>query len=183
MSDLFRAVWSSSIDEAFSPEKKYLGSILLMFVAVASSISIVSAQTLQWPVSPDNRGNLGQDYAQFNHIKNFRLHTGLDISGIESVTQVVAAASGIVKRMDVVPSSPDYPHDNHCMGNVVIIDHSFGANPAGPFTLYAHLYSITVADGSSVSQGDQIGTVGTTGFNKDSRDICRGSGCGAALTF
>ena len=48
------------------------------------------------------------------------------------------------------------------MGNVVIIDHSSGTSTAGPFTLYAHLQSIDVADGTSVSQMDAIGTVGLT---------------------
>ena len=43
-------------------------------------------------------------------------------------------------------------------GNHVIIDHGNGFT-----TLYAHLTSIFVKPGESVTRGEQIGTVGSTG--------------------
>jgi murein DD-endopeptidase MepM/ murein hydrolase activator NlpD len=43
-------------------------------------------------------------------------------------------------------------------GNHVIIDHGNGFT-----TLYAHLTSIFVEPGMTVSQGQQIGTMGSTG--------------------
>jgi len=44
------------------------------------------------------------------------------------------------------------------MGNTVIIDHG-----AGAYTVYGHLDSIVVDEGSHVKTGDQVGTVGYTG--------------------
>jgi hypothetical protein len=46
--------------------------------------------------------------------------------------------------------------DNHCMGDVLIIDHG------GIFSLYAHLQGADVADGEWVSEGQHIGRVGRT---------------------
>src|SRR5206468_10787830 len=59
-------------------------------------------------------------------------------------------------------SSPQ-DKDNHCMGNVVIIDHS-ASGRTGPFTLYAHLSQIDVQNGATPSAGDRIGLVGQTGY-------------------
>ena len=47
---------------------------------------------------------------------------------------------------------------HHSYGNVVQIDHGNGLS-----TLYAHLESISVAEGDTVAQGQQVGTVGSTG--------------------
>jgi murein DD-endopeptidase MepM/ murein hydrolase activator NlpD len=44
------------------------------------------------------------------------------------------------------------------MGNTVIIDHGSGA-----YTIYGHLDSITIAEGTNVKKGDKIGAVGYTG--------------------
>ena len=45
-------------------------------------------------------------------------------------------------------------------GNCVIINHGNGY-----VTLYAHLATISVKNGKSVTQGQQIGTVGSTGLS------------------
>lgn len=44
-------------------------------------------------------------------------------------------------------------------GNCVIINHGNGY-----VTLYGHLSSISVSNGQTVTQGQQIGTVGSTGL-------------------
>jgi murein DD-endopeptidase MepM/ murein hydrolase activator NlpD len=119
----------------------------------ATETNAVAALPLIWPLDPDNRGALGQDYAQYNLVRRNYYHTGLDIGAPEG-TIVRAAASGRVRRLDMQRGR--FNGDNHCMGHVVIIDHS------GFFTLYAHLQSIVIADGASVTQGTQIGTVGRT---------------------
>jgi Zn-dependent metalloprotease/murein DD-endopeptidase MepM/ murein hydrolase activator NlpD len=117
----------------------------------------VPGLALTWPVAGYDFASLGQDYAQFNWGKASYHHTGLDVE-VPVGTRVNAAGAGVVRRLDMV--SGQFQGDNHCMGNVVIIDHSFGTNSAGPFTLYAHLDQITVADQQTVSQGDAIATSG-----------------------
>lgn len=50
--------------------------------------------------------------------------------------------------------------ENHDMGKVVIVEHPL----LGLYTLYAHLASISVSNGQSVSAEEQIGVMGETGF-------------------
>lgn len=74
-------------------------------------------------------------------------HTGLDIS-TRAREPVLATAAGTVVRSGW---SGDY-------GNVVEIDH-----PAGYRTVYGHLAVILAREGQTVSRGDRIGLVGSTG--------------------
>ena len=45
-------------------------------------------------------------------------------------------------------------------GNQVIVDHGYGIK-----TLYAHLNSILVAVGDTLSAGDEVGLLGNTGYS------------------
>jgi murein DD-endopeptidase MepM/ murein hydrolase activator NlpD len=76
-----------------------------------------------------------------------RAHEGIDIA-VPAGTPVRAAASG-----NVVTAGPTGGY-----GNYVCIQHSGGLS-----TCYAHLSTIGVSTGSSVSQGDVIGNSGCTG--------------------
>jgi murein DD-endopeptidase MepM/ murein hydrolase activator NlpD/photosystem II stability/assembly factor-like uncharacterized protein len=130
----------------------------------------------RWPLDPDfDRSDLNQDYAEFDHVGTQKFHVGVDI-GAPSGTSVFAVAGGHVKLVPMQPSNVANP-DNHCMGNVVIIDHSLSGNGRGPFTLYAHLQEIEsrLQNGQQVNQGDVVGAVGTTGFNQLSRRTCQGN--------
>ena len=49
---------------------------------------------------------------------------------------------------------------NDGYGNYVVISHGNGI-----YTLYAHLASISVADGQSVTVGQQVGVIGSTGHS------------------
>src|SRR5690606_23942111 len=49
--------------------------------------------------------------------------------------------------------------ENHGMGNVVIIDH----DKEDLFSVYAHLASISVAEGARINAGQEIGIMGNTG--------------------
>lgn len=88
-----------------------------------------------------------------------KFHTGLDI-GISGGEPIYAAANGTVR--EVRKSVKGINNCNYGYGNYIIIDHGDGMS-----TLYAHIRygsipsSITV--GASVSQGEQIGAVGSTG--------------------
>lgn len=74
-------------------------------------------------------------------------HTGLDIASNQGTT-VYASDGGSVTLAGW----------NGGYGNCIMIDHGNGY-----VTLYGHLSSISVSQGQSVSQGDVIGAVGSTG--------------------
>ena len=77
-------------------------------------------------------------------IKN---HTGIDIASNQGTT-IYAADGGTITLAAW----------NGGYGNCVMIDHSNGY-----VTLYGHMSSIAVSQGQTVSQGDTIGYVGSTG--------------------
>lgn len=74
-------------------------------------------------------------------------HTGLDIA-TASGTPYSAAASGVVSFAGYKGS----------YGNLIVVDHGNGVQ-----TYYAHSSKIYVSVGESVSQGETIGAVGSTG--------------------
>ena len=77
-----------------------------------------------------------------------RYHSGIDIDGYgNDGAPVIAAASGTV-----ITASYDSAY-----GNYVIIDHG------GTSTVYAHMSGLAVYEGQTVSQGQEIGYVGSTG--------------------
>ena len=73
--------------------------------------------------------------------------SGIDIPA-PSGTPILAAKSG-----QVVTSGW---HDSY--GNYVVVDHGNGNS-----TLYAHMSARSVSEGQMVSQGQEVGKVGTTG--------------------
>lgn len=78
-----------------------------------------------------------------------KFHAGIDIA-VSSGEPIYAAASGTV--VTAVYSSS--------YGNYVMIDHGNGY-----YTLYAHMTQYIVTNGQSVSQGEVIGYVGSTGWS------------------
>lgn len=87
--------------------------------------------------------------SRFGSVSSIRsgAHTGLDI-GASSGTPVKAAASGTVIWAGYKGS----------LGNLVVISHSNGVQ-----TYYGHCSKIYVSSGQSVSQGQTISAVGSTG--------------------
>ena len=75
-------------------------------------------------------------------------HTGLDLAAPTGTT-IVAAAGGTVTYVN---------YSNVSYGNCVKISHGNGVE-----TLYAHCNTINVSQGQTVSQGQVIATVGSTG--------------------
>ena len=92
------------------------------------------------------------------------LHKGIDIAGLGISGQpIVAANAGTV--IAVVNTCPhNYGKNSNCCGNgygrYCMIDHG-----GGYVTLYGHATNISVNVGDVVSAGQQIGTVGTTGYS------------------
>lgn len=75
-------------------------------------------------------------------------HTGLDVAAPKG-TPIHAAAAGTVTLVH---------YSNTSYGNYVKISHGNGVE-----TLYAHCSTLNVTEGQSVSQGQTIATVGSTG--------------------
>jgi len=82
-------------------------------------------------------------------LKYNKKHTGVDI-GAPSGADIVAADSGTVIQTGWMGG----------YGQVVVIDHGGGIS-----TLYAHMSTIIAANGASVTKGETIGKVGSTGWS------------------
>lgn len=102
------------------------------------------------PVAPKARNAISSPFGYRMHpIKRMMIfHSGLDFRG-EKGEPVYAAGSGVVES--VLRGYYGY-------GEVVVINHGFGYK-----TRYAHLSSILVREGESVTKGDQIAKMGRSG--------------------
>ena len=75
-------------------------------------------------------------------------HYGIDIAA-EKGTKIKSSATGVVTMAET---------DLYYTGGTIIMDHGHGIS-----TIYSHLATLNVQVGDEVSQGDIIGTVGSTG--------------------
>lgn len=102
------------------------------------------------PVAPKSRNTISSPFGYRIHpIKKMMIfHKGLDFRG-EKGEPIYAAGSGVVES--VIRGYYGY-------GSLVVINHGFGYK-----TRYAHLSSILVREGESVTKGDQIATMGRSG--------------------
>lgn len=109
-----------------------------------SSSSSSSSGSFNWPMPYTH--NITSYYGE----RWGRLHSGVDISDGGIYGQPISASdSGTVTFAG---------NDNSGYGNYVIIDHGNGYK-----TLYGHCSSLAVSAGQSVSKGDTVGYVGSTG--------------------
>ena len=99
-----------------------------------------------WPVPGDN--GLSRGYITYG---SYVYHRGLDIRA-NAGTPILAADSGVVT---FAGRGTGY---NWSYGNFVKIDHGNGYT-----TLYGHMLSVAVQEGTYVSKGTVIGYVGSTG--------------------
>lgn len=103
--------------------------------------------TFVWPSTGTFTSGYGQRWG--------KLHAGIDIaSGVG--TAVKASAAGVV-----ISTNTEWDGKMNGYGNVILIAHSIDGTVYT--TLYAHLNSMSVSTGESVSQGETIGTMGNTG--------------------
>ena len=109
--------------------------------------SIVSTGTYIWPLPGYSPGSA---YGWRIHPiwGDRRFHAGEDI-GAPSGTSILAADSGIATVI---------PDNGNGYGNYIIINHG-----GGRVTLYAHMSGFAVSNGATVTQGQTIGYVGSTG--------------------
>lgn len=101
-----------------------------------------------WPVPGHHRITSPFGYRIHPILKYRKLHTGVDI-GAPNGTPVVSAGSGTVIASRFMSG----------YGNCIMIDHG------GKVTVYAHLSSRAVSPGQSISAGETIGYVGSTGMS------------------
>ncbi|MEW5815014.1 MAG: M23 family metallopeptidase [Spirochaetota bacterium] len=103
-----------------------------------------------WPV----KNGLGRITFQFGPnlhpiYKSWYLHKGTDF-GYRKGVPLVAAGNGVVASVTYEPLN---------YGNCIILKHKYGY-----YTRYAHLGSVAVKTGDTVTQGQVIGTMGDTGL-------------------
>ncbi|MCI0502631.1 MAG: peptidoglycan DD-metalloendopeptidase family protein [Fusobacteria bacterium] len=106
--------------------------------------------TFTWPVPSSYLITSPFGYRSSPIFGGGEFHKGIDI-GAAGGASIVAADSGMVVYAQF---------NNGGFGNTVIIDHG-----GGLITLYAHMSSIGVSYGQSVSKGQYIGGVGSTGWS------------------
>ncbi|WP_214729192.1 M23 family metallopeptidase [Exiguobacterium sp. s168] len=95
-------------------------------------------------------GTVTQGYGSAGGENGYTFHNGIDFGGPVG-TPIVAAATGTV-----ITASGGGPYGNH-----VMIAHQL--NGKTYTTVYAHMSSLNVHAGQRVSQGQQIGALGSTG--------------------
>jgi murein DD-endopeptidase MepM/ murein hydrolase activator NlpD len=114
----------------------------------------IAADTVNWPLADYRYGGIffGPDV----------VHTGIDIPNPKG-TPVIAAGPGkvIFAGYGLYNGNNDV---NDPYGKAVTIQHDFGYDNRQLVTVYAHMDTITVQYGDHVETGDQVGTIGTTGF-------------------
>ena len=115
-----------------------------------SSNTVVNPYTggkLNWPCPASSRITSGYGYRYLFGVRDF--HTGIDIGAVTG-SNIVAAEGGTV-----IVASYGW---NGGYGNYVIINHGNGLT-----TRYAHASQLYVTVGQTVSRGQTIAAVGTTG--------------------
>ncbi len=103
-----------------------------------------------WPVK-NGIGHISMAFGQNVHpiTQQWYIHKGLDFSTYRTGDPIIATANG-----QVVSASYD-----ESFGNYVIIKHKYGI-----YTRYAHMSTIRVHKGETVTQRQVIGTIGNTGL-------------------
>lgn len=152
--------------------KRALSFVLALLIVVPMLVlpSSAAEAAWMWPVLGTTAANISQYYGTN--------HDGLDIAAGAGTT-VLASKSGTVERaytgcrnfsgygktactsIGCTPNAGTYAgYCNGGYGNGVVINHGDGT-----YSHYAHLSSIAVAYGQRVSQGQVIGTTGSSGMS------------------
>ena len=111
--------------------------------------SITSTGTYIWPLPGYSPGS-AYGWRMHPIYHEMRFHAGEDI-GAPSGTPILAADSGMATVI---------ADNGNGYGNYIMINHG-----GGRVTLYAHMSAFAISNGATVSQGQVIGYVGTTGLS------------------
>lgn len=112
-----------------------------------SSQTTASASGFLWPIASSHRVTSPFGWRTHPITGRQHLHGGIDIAAPNG-TPILAAKAGVVVISQYGSS----------YGNYVVISH-----PDGTRTLYAHMSQRSVSAGDTVSQGQTVGLVGSTG--------------------
>ena len=140
-------------EEAVLQQMNTLSAQLAAQASASSGSSSTSVNTkgsgqFMWPVPSSSTVSSGYGYRTNPVSGVYKLHAGLDIAASYGAP-IVAADSGTVAYVG---------WDASGYGNYVMINHGNGYT-----TLYGHMSSVAVSSGQSVSKGQTIGYVGSTG--------------------
>ena len=111
--------------------------------------SITSTGSYIWPLPGYSPGS-AYGWRMHPIFNEMRFHAGEDI-GAPSGTPILAADSGVASV---------YPDNGNGYGNYIMINHG-----GGRVTLYAHMSAFAISGGATVTQGQVIGYVGSTGHS------------------
>ena len=109
--------------------------------------SITSTGSYIWPLPGYSPGS-AYGWRMHPIFNEMRFHAGEDI-GAPSGSPILAADSGVASV---------YPDNGNGYGNYIMINHG-----GGRVTLYAHMSAFAISGGATVTQGQVIGYVGSTG--------------------
>lgn len=116
----------------------------------SSTTSTYSGGILAWPVPGYGRITSPFGYRKHPISGKNKMHTGIDIGTSGATPPIVAANGGTVI----------YSGMKGGYGKAIMIDHG-----GGIVTLYAHCSSLHVSKGATVSRGQTIANVGSTGYS------------------
>lgn len=135
---------TSYLESAVQPVER-IGKMLKNQGALFSDIPNV------WPIK-NGIGHISMEFGQNVHpiTQQWYIHKGLDFSTWRSGDPIIATANGQVVTVGYDAS----------FGNFVIIKHKYGI-----YTRYAHMNSVRVHKGDTVTQRQIIGTIGNTGIS------------------
>lgn len=131
-----------NVDLAQSEPKKTTKTVAKTSSVTKSATSVASSGTSNWMVKPVSGAIRTQGIHGYNAV-DLAAPVGTTIYSAAGGTVIIAKADG---------------GWNGGYGNYVVIKHDNGAQ-----TLYAHMNSVSVSAGETVSQGIVIGSVGNTG--------------------
>lgn len=125
---------------------------IMSALSSSGNSTVVDSGEFRWPLN-SRFNNITSVFGYRTHPVTgvYKLHTGVDIasSGING-SAIMAAKGGTVIKAGY----------NRGYGNYIVIDHG-----GGYATLYGHASSLLVSVGQSVSKGDTIAYVGSSGYS------------------
>ena len=136
--------------EVLAQEEALEGDIQSMIAELErqeAANSITSTGTYIWPLPGYSPGS-AYGWRMHPIFHEMRFHAGEDI-GAPSGTPILAADSGVATVI---------PDNGNGYGNYIMINHG-----GGRVTLYAHMSAFAISGGATVTQGQVIGYVGSTG--------------------